>query len=102
MAQRAVTKDREIQNRKILEDINAQKRQLLLKQPTEAAPVYGVSPVPVVGQQPGVIGSDNHMLSTSQRTALTFANSNSSGWFLPQDSSFGNLILPVIPRLEKK
>jgi len=31
--------------------------------------------------------------------ALQAANTNSVGFFVPQDSSFGNLILPVLPRI---
>ena len=40
-----------------------------------------------------------HMLSTTQRQAMEVANKTSFGNFIPQDSSFGNLILPVIPRI---
>ena len=31
---------------------------------------------------------------------LQHAHAHSSGFFITQDSSFGNLILPVLPRLE--
>nr|CAI5846069.1 unnamed protein product [Callosobruchus analis] len=37
-----------------------------------------------------------------QRTALQTANAQSTGFFISQDSSFGNLILPVLPRFETK
>uniref|UniRef100_A0A3Q2D224 SOSS complex subunit C n=1 Tax=Cyprinodon variegatus TaxID=28743 RepID=A0A3Q2D224_CYPVA len=39
-------------------------------------------------------------IAAQQRAALQHAHTHSSGFFITQDSSFGNLILPVIPRLE--
>ena len=41
----------------------------------------------------------NQQLSSNQRKALEEANKTSFGFFITQDSSFGNLILPVIPRI---
>ena len=38
-------------------------------------------------------------ISSNQRQALDQANKTSFGYFIPQDSSFGNIILPVIPRM---
>ena len=38
-------------------------------------------------------------ISSNQRQALDQANKTSFGYFIPQDSSFGNIILPVIPRI---
>jgi len=38
-------------------------------------------------------------LSSNQRMAMEQANKSSFGYFVPQDSLFGNLILPVIPRI---
>ena len=52
------------------------------------------------GQQPTLVTPDLHLLSSNQRSALEQANKNSFGYYIPQDSSFGNLILPVIPRFE--
>jgi len=37
-------------------------------------------------------------LNNNQRAALEVATKSSFGYFIPQDSNFGNLILPVIPR----
>jgi hypothetical protein len=37
-------------------------------------------------------------LNNNQRQALEVANKSAFGYFIPQDSNFGNLILPVIPR----
>lgn len=50
--------------------------------------------------QPANTAPDVHMMSSTQRAALSHANSQSFGFFVPQDSSFGNLILPVLPRFE--
>ena len=41
----------------------------------------------------------NQQMSSNQRKALEEANKTSFGFFITQDSSFGNLILPVIPRI---
>ncbi|XP_034560605.1 SOSS complex subunit C-like [Notolabrus celidotus] len=38
--------------------------------------------------------------AAQQKAALQHAHGHSSGFFMTQDSSFGNLILPVLPRLE--
>jgi len=84
-----------IENRKILEDLQAQKKQLLLKPGTVsfAAGAAGVSAI-------SPSGSGDHLLSPAQRQALQQANSSSFGYFVPQESLFGNLVMPVIPRLE--
>lgn len=42
-----------------------------------------------------------HML-LQQRAALQHAHSQSYGYYVTQDSQFGNLILPVLPRFEDK
>lgn len=98
MALQPSSNRQEIQNRKILEDIQLQKKQLLLKQGT----------VQSAGNQSfgGTIGgmgtsSEAHILPSSQRSALQTAHGQSFGYFITQDSLFGNLILPVIPRLEQ-
>lgn len=38
--------------------------------------------------------------NSSSRTAWTQANNQSFGFFIPQDSVFGNNILPVLPRFD--
>ena len=72
------------QQRKILEELERQKKQLT-----------------------GGSGSGNELtldpssmsgLTSSQRSALENAAKTSFGYFIAQDSSFGNTILPVIPR----
>uniref|UniRef100_A0A8C6SPG6 SOSS complex subunit C n=1 Tax=Neogobius melanostomus TaxID=47308 RepID=A0A8C6SPG6_9GOBI len=44
--------------------------------------------------------TEQQHFAAQQKTALQHAHINSSGFFITQDSSFGNLILPVLPRLE--
>ncbi|ESO98691.1 hypothetical protein LOTGIDRAFT_142417 [Lottia gigantea] len=44
---------------------------------------------------------ETHM-TPQQRNALQTAHSNSVGYFITQDSSFGNVILPVLPRFIEK
>jgi len=97
------------QQRKILEELEKRKKQLNQGgQPTSSSAV-GMS---VQNTLPNVNNSNNsgtpnstnpiespHMLSTTQRQAMEVANKTSFGNFIPQDSSFGNLILPVIPRI---
>lgn len=48
--------------------------------------------------------SDQHnnlSLNSLARTAWQQANSQSTGFFVPQDSVFGNNILPVLPRFNQ-
>ncbi|CAN7937202.1 unnamed protein product [Ixodes hexagonus] len=93
MAFQPPTARQELQNRKILEELQ-QKKQLLLKQGQGNARTLFL-----FQQTPNT--TDAHALTTSQRTALQHAHSSSVGFFIPQDSSFGNLILPVLPRFDK-
>jgi len=44
--------------------------------------------------------AEQQHIAAQQKTALQHAHAHSSGFFITQDSSFGNLILPVLPRLE--
>lgn len=46
--------------------------------------------------------SDGYSMTSVQRQALQTANAQSMGYFISQDSSFGNLILPVLPRFDVK
>ena len=49
-----------------------------------------------------VTTNDGVALSALQRAALHNAHAASAGYFVTQDSSFGNLILPVLPRFDTK
>lgn len=105
---------RELESRKILQEIQL-KKQLLLKQ--GAVPSLNSTPAPILPlatTPPGTIsfagipGAPVNSLfaetpnTSAQRTALHAAHSQSFGFFITQDSSFGNLILPVVPRIENK
>nr|CAH7727969.1 unnamed protein product [Callosobruchus chinensis] len=89
---------RELANRKILEELQL-KKQLLLKQ--GVASTLNTSSLPGIGSAT-VQSADGHSMNPLQRTALQTANAQSTGFFISQDSSFGNLILPVLPRFETK
>ncbi|XP_043462516.1 SOSS complex subunit C homolog [Leptopilina heterotoma] len=95
------TNSRELQNRKILEELQL-KKQMLLKQ--GVTPNLGSSLTATAGSAtttvPTTQTSDGVTISASQRAALHNAHSNSYGFFVTQDSSFGNLILPVLPRFD--
>ncbi|CAD1471569.1 unnamed protein product, partial [Heterotrigona itama] len=93
----------ELQNRKILEELQL-KKQMLLKQgvaPTLSTSL-AVTPTGSPSNLPPTQPSDGVVMSASQRAALHNANAASSGYFVTQDSSFGNLILPVLPRFDTK
>jgi len=106
----------EKQNRRLLEEL-AQTKQMLISQ--VGGPGATTAPN-VPGMLGGAPGSTNAFSSAprvgasllgngievtdAQRNArvaqaLQAANTNSVGFFVPQDSSFGNLILPVLPRM---
>lgn len=93
---------RELANRKILEELQL-KKQLLLKQ--GVAPTLNSAALPVLGSTVGPVAvsqnSDGHLTNSVQRAALQAANAQSTGYFISQDSSFGNHILPVLPRFEQ-
>ncbi|PSN38876.1 SOSS complex subunit C [Blattella germanica] len=95
----------ELASRKILEEIQLKKQQILKQgvAPTLNSPTLTPS-LSAVG--PGVnlsssMSPEAHMMSSTQRAALQHAHSQSFGYFVTQDSSFGNLILPVLPRFDK-
>ncbi|XP_002732024.1 SOSS complex subunit C-like [Saccoglossus kowalevskii] len=109
----AINVGQEKQNRKILEDLQQEKKRLRMMQgqgqtnsmsstssvvpgnQTIQRPVPVKEPVLPVLRDP----TEAHHLAMSQRTALQHAHANSAAFFITQDSSFGNLILPVIPRI---
>ncbi|XP_053207101.1 SOSS complex subunit C-like [Panonychus citri] len=95
---------------RLLEDV--QKKQQLLKQNqlsgtssvtnnpgTNQAFIdtnYSINTINSNNMNPVSSGSNN---SQRERTALHHAHQNSFGYFITQDSAFGNLILPVLPRI---
>eukprot|EP00063_Salmo_salar_P019663 XP_013994498.1 PREDICTED: SOSS complex subunit C-like [Salmo salar] len=44
--------------------------------------------------------TEQQRIAAQQEAALQHAHAHSSGFFITQDSSFGNLILPVLPQLD--
>ncbi|XP_054289984.1 SOSS complex subunit C homolog [Macrosteles quadrilineatus] len=86
------------ENRKILlEDLQLKKLQLLKQGvvPLTSTPL-AISSVPGNAPSPG-----SEHLSSVQRGAVIQAQA-SFGFFVPQDSLFGNVILPVLPRYDIK
>jgi len=105
------------QQRKILEDLERQKKLLKaggspvgLGVQNTAGPAVGAggvlpTGVGITSGSPSAQGSPSAgegLITSGQRTALEAANKNSFGFFIPQDSAFGNIILPVIPRIQSK
>ncbi|KAL3277222.1 hypothetical protein HHI36_012572 [Cryptolaemus montrouzieri] len=90
---------RDLANRKILEELHL-KKQILLKQGTASA--LSATALPVLGSTAVVHSTDSHPVNSHHRQALIQANAQSTGFFISQDSSFGNLILPVLPRFDVK
>lgn len=89
---------REIQNRKILEELHL-KKQMLLKQ--GVAQTLGPT-INVTTSAASLISNEGAAISNLQRSALINAHAASAGYFITQDSSFGNMILPVLPRFDNK
>jgi len=86
------------QQRKILEELERQKKLLKSASPGTAIGVPSVVPIPPVGLTQATEGH----ITSGQRSALESANKTSFGYFITQDSSFGNIILPVVPRLQPR
>ena len=83
------------QQRKILEDLERQKKNLLLKSGSSSGSVTS-SVTPPAPSTPVTDGAGG------RQSAVELANKTSLGYFIHQDSAFGNVILPVIPRLPPK
>jgi len=86
------------QQRKILEDLERQKKQILKSGSGTSLPV-GLPSVPLA---PATEGAAHLTSSQRQSAAVDSATKTSLGYFIHQDSAFGNVILPVIPRLPPK
>ncbi|KAH9499867.1 hypothetical protein Btru_076793 [Bulinus truncatus] len=104
MAHTQPPQTQERQNRKIIEHIHEQKKRLQHGQHSSMSVAMGVNPAPIVNSTaaliPGLSAAEYASISNpQQRAALQHAHANSVGYFITQDSSFGNLILPVLPRI---
>ena len=98
------------QQRKILEELERQKKALKSSSSSSSAASsagsssssssLGCSTVGTSSSSSSLATDPHQMQMTSnQRAALDLASKTSYGFFIPQDSLFGNLILPVIPRI---
>lgn len=91
-------------NRKIIEQLEEEKRRLKMANQghtgDKPATVVPPPPTPISINHVTALAEPKHM-NIAQRTALTHAQATSIGYFITQDSSFGNLILPVLPRFDK-
>ncbi|XP_041359856.1 SOSS complex subunit C-like [Gigantopelta aegis] len=119
MAFQATSSGQEIKNRKLLEQLEEQKKRLRLQSHGGAAaagssagstantpsvptpPVSQLPPAPVQPPPASILFTDQQHMTPQQRAALQHAHANSVGYYITQDSSFGNLILPVLPRFDK-
>lgn len=93
--------DHQTPHRKILEDLTL-KKQLLKSGAAQTLNPGGLNSaigIPVINQ--ANVNPENQM-SNITRTALQHANSNSFGYFIPQESAFGYNILAVLPRFDQK
>ncbi|XP_033121991.1 SOSS complex subunit C-like [Anneissia japonica] len=97
----------EQQNLTILENLRMKKMRMMMQGPSNSASgssgSSGTSNQSKIGY-PGRSSvsrdpSEAHHSAMQQKQALQHAQSNSFAYYVTQDSSFGNLILPVIPRL---
>ena len=89
------------QQRKILEELERKKKQINQSSGSSSSIVSATSNSTISSSNSPVIDS-SPVLSNNQRAAMEVATKSSFGYFVPQDSSFGNLILPVIPRINER
>jgi len=104
----------EHQNRKLLEQIQEKKKRLqhgshhapsAHKFEIPSASAMVPPPVQSPGSAPPAIvpgyseAEYAKIANPQQRQAFKHAHTNSVGYFITQDSAFGNLILPVLPRM---
>jgi len=82
--------------RKILEDLQL-KKQMFLKQGVSQSLTHPPAHHPTGGWQSG---TDGGVSTSNPRSCLASANAQSYGYFIAQESNFGNTILPVLPRLD--
>ncbi|CAM1306876.1 METTL5 (predicted) [Pycnogonum litorale] len=102
MSFQAPNSKQESQNRKILEELQQQKKMLMSNSKTVPNPSVQNQSASAISQLvvPNLASSENHAMTQSQRAAIQHAHQQSTGYFITQDSSFGNLILPVLPRCD--
>ncbi|XP_046902611.1 SOSS complex subunit C [Hypomesus transpacificus] len=82
----------------ILAELDKEKRRLIQNQTINPGASIPLSR-PAVNKDFRDHAEQQH-IAAQQKAALQHAHAHSSGFFITQDSSFGNLILPVLPRLD--
>ncbi|KAL2100532.1 hypothetical protein ACEWY4_004926 [Coilia grayii] len=83
----------------ILADLEKEKRRLIQSQSMNSPGASIPLARPAVNNLVRDHAEQQH-IAAQQKAALQHAHAHSSGFFITQDSSFGNLILPVLPRLD--
>lgn len=91
----------EIQTRKILLDLQKEKSRLRSMH-QGGGPNANSIRLPMNQPMPSPTLDTPQHIGMTQRSALQMAHASSFGYFIPQDSAFGNVILPVIPRISPK
>lgn len=89
----------DLRNRQnILQDLQQQKQQLLQGTPVPTSSSSSSNSLGTSHQMLGRPPPVKHDMS--RRSALEYASTHSSAYFLASDSTAGNPILPVIPRVD--
>ena len=90
----------ESQTKKIMMDLQQEKKRLqMMQQNNGGGSNVLIKPAPKPFFHQAQTVDSSQQMSINQRNALQMANSSCFGYFIPQASSFGNIILPVIPRV---
>uniref|UniRef100_A0A8C6SIU7 SOSS complex subunit C n=1 Tax=Neogobius melanostomus TaxID=47308 RepID=A0A8C6SIU7_9GOBI len=85
----------------ILAELDKEKRRLLQSQSVSSPGANtALASSARVGLKDVRDSAEQQHIAAQQKAALQHAHGHSSGFFITQDSAFGNLILPVLPRLE--
>ncbi|KAK6184261.1 hypothetical protein SNE40_006765 [Patella caerulea] len=120
MAFQSMGSAQEGRNRNILEQLEEEKKRLRMQAhgggssslnsnvsnsvslPSTTAKAAPVPTSPVLSTSGSQLVVETQLMTPQQRAALQHAHVNSVGYFITQESSFGNLILPVLPRFIEK
>lgn len=84
----------------ILAELDKEKRRLLQGQSVNSPGANTALSSGRGGLKEARDSAEQQHIAAQQKAALQHAHGHSSGFFITQDSAFGNLILPVLPRLE--
>ncbi|KAK7898601.1 hypothetical protein WMY93_019454 [Mugilogobius chulae] len=84
----------------ILAELDKEKRRLLQGQSLNSPGTNTALSSSTRGLKDVRDSAEQQHIAAQQKAALQHAHGHSSGFFITQDSAFGNLILPVLPRLE--